>query len=157
MLAIERELNQVRSDIESMDGQMRLYDKQVAMSTLVVSLVTIRSEQLFQRTGRCVRSWLDPAPAVVSVSGQWMGRHPVRRCNFLVVPSLAQEPASFLTGWSIAHTIAVFEPVLSFLVAWHNSFHLFPESIRMIHFDQMCELVDDHIIKDKGWSEQETG
>lgn len=43
MLAIERELNQVRSDIESMDGQMRLYDKQVAMSTLVVSLVTVQS------------------------------------------------------------------------------------------------------------------
>ncbi len=43
MLAIERELNQVRSDIESMDGQMRSFDKQVAMSTLVVSLVTTKS------------------------------------------------------------------------------------------------------------------
>lgn len=43
MLAIERELNQVRSDIESMDGQMRSFDKQVAMSTLVVSLVTVES------------------------------------------------------------------------------------------------------------------
>ncbi|MCF8239490.1 MAG: DUF4349 domain-containing protein [Saprospiraceae bacterium] len=43
LLAIERELNQVRSDIESMDGQMRSFDKQVAMSTLVVSLVTTRS------------------------------------------------------------------------------------------------------------------
>lgn len=43
ILAIERELNQVRSDIESMDGQMRSFDKQVAMSTLVVSLVTVES------------------------------------------------------------------------------------------------------------------
>ena len=54
MLAIERELNQVRSDIESMDGQMRMYDKQVAMSTLVVSLVTVQSgmDNFFGELGR---------------------------------------------------------------------------------------------------------
>lgn len=54
MLAIERELNQVRSDIESMDGQMRMYDKQVAMSTLTVSLVTVQSgmDNFFGELGR---------------------------------------------------------------------------------------------------------
>jgi len=43
MLAVERELHQVRADIEAMSGQMRGWDRQVAMSQLSVSCVTTRS------------------------------------------------------------------------------------------------------------------
>lgn len=40
MLAVERELHQVRADIEAMSGQMRGWDRQVAMSQLSISCVT---------------------------------------------------------------------------------------------------------------------
>ncbi len=43
ILAIERELHQVRADIESMETQIKNYDQQVALSQVTVSCVTYAS------------------------------------------------------------------------------------------------------------------
>ncbi len=74
MLAIERELNQVRSDIESMDGQMRSFDKQVAMSTLSVSLVTTQSgmDNFFSELGNAFgQGWTHLLQFLLFLASGW--------------------------------------------------------------------------------------
>lgn len=74
MLAIERELNQVRSDIESMETQMRQFDKQVAMSQLSISCVAYQSgmDNFFGQLGQSVQQgWTNLLEFLLMVSRGW--------------------------------------------------------------------------------------
>ncbi len=74
MLAIERELNQVRSDIESMETQMRQFDKQVAMSQLSIACVTEMSgvDNFFGELYQSLRQgWTNLLEFLLFLSSGW--------------------------------------------------------------------------------------